>query len=122
SSRAFEQVRKGIRAAARQRGHLSGSAQAMTSPFSRLSLLWKILLSTSVAVTVLFAITGQIVLHDMTKTMADSLEEEVQGSFKAYNSLWLSRAEALSSVSRVISSMSDVRAAFLTRDRATIRD
>ncbi|HXB67695.1 MAG TPA: ATP-binding protein [Candidatus Acidoferrales bacterium] len=94
----------------------------MRSPFSKLSLLWKILLSTSVAVTVLFAITGQIVLRNMTKTMSDSLEEEVQGSFTAYNSLWKSRAEALSTVSRVISSMSDVRAAFLTRDRATIRD
>ncbi|HMC57728.1 MAG TPA: ATP-binding protein [Candidatus Solibacter sp.] len=94
----------------------------MRSPFSRLSLLWKILLSTSVAVTVLFAITGEIVLRNMTKTMSDSLEEEVRGSFKAYNSLWESRAESLSSVSRVISSMSDVRAAFLTRDRATIRD
>jgi signal transduction histidine kinase len=94
----------------------------MRSPFSKLSLLWKILLSTSVAVTVLFAITGEIVLRNMTKTMSDSIEEEVQASFKAYRSLWESRAEALSSVSRVISSMSDVRAAFLTRDRATILD
>ena len=94
----------------------------MRSPFTNLSLLWKILLSTSVAVTVLLAITGEIELRDLTKTMSDSLDEEVRGSFKAYDSLWRSRAEALSSVSRVISSMSDVRAAFLTRDRATIRD
>lgn len=94
----------------------------MKSPFSNLSLLWKILLSTSVAVTVLLAVTGEIVLHTMTKTMSDSLEEEVRGSFKAYNSLWESRAGALSTVSRVISGMSDVRAAFLTRDQATIRD
>jgi signal transduction histidine kinase len=94
----------------------------MRSPFSKLSILWKILLSTSVAVTVLFALTGEIVLRNITKTMSDSLEEEVQASFKAYNSLWESRAATLSSVSRVISSMSDVRAAFLTRDRATIRD
>ena len=94
----------------------------MRSPFSDLSLLWKILLSTSVAVTVLFAITGELVLRNITKTMSDSLEEEVRASFKAYDSLWVSRAEALSSVSRVISGMSDVRAAFLTRDRATIQD
>jgi len=94
----------------------------MKSPFSSLSLLWKILLSTSVALTVLFAITGQIVLRNFTKTMSDSLEAEVRGSFKAYNSLWESRAETLSTVSRVISGMSDVRAAFLTRDRATIQD
>jgi signal transduction histidine kinase len=94
----------------------------MRSRFSSLSLLWKILLSTSVAVTVLFAITGEIVLRNITKTMSDSLEEEVQGSFHAYDSLWNSRAETLSTVSRVISSMSDVRAAFLTGDQATIRD
>jgi len=94
----------------------------MRSRFSSLSLLWKIMLSTSVAVTVLFAITGEIVLRNITKTMSDSLEEEVQGSFHAYDSLWNSRAEALSTVSRVISSMSDVRAAFLTGDQATIRD
>jgi signal transduction histidine kinase len=94
----------------------------MRSRFSSLSLLWKILLSTSVAVTVLFAITGEIVLRNITKTMSDSLEEEVRGSFHAYGSLWNSRAEALSTVSRVISSMSDVRAAFLTGDQATIRD
>jgi signal transduction histidine kinase len=94
----------------------------MRSRFSSLSLLWKILLSTSVAVTVLFVITGEIVLRNITKTMSDSLEAEVQESFHAYDSLWNSRAEALSTVSRVISSMSDVRAAFLTGDQATIRD
>ena len=94
----------------------------MRPRFSSLSLLWKILLSTSVAVTVLFAITGEIVLRSITKTMSDSLEEEVQGSFHAYDSLWNSRAETLSTVSRVISSMSDVRAAFRTGDQATIRD
>ena len=35
--------------------------------FARLSLLTKIMLSTSVAVTVLFAITGQIVLRNITQ-------------------------------------------------------
>ena len=33
------------------------------SGFSRLTLLWKILLSTSVAITVIFAMTGWIVLR-----------------------------------------------------------
>ena len=56
--------------------------------FSRLSLLTKIMLSTSVAITVLFAIAGQIVLRNITKSMSDSLEAEVQGSFHAYASLW----------------------------------
>ena len=94
----------------------------MRHRFSRLSLLTKIMLSTSVAITVLFAITGQIVLRNITKTMFDSLEAEVQESFHAYDSLWESRTELLNSVSRVVASMSDVRAAFSTGDQATIRD
>ncbi|HLK48441.1 MAG TPA: hypothetical protein VKT49_09915, partial [Bryobacteraceae bacterium] len=90
--------------------------------FSRLSLLWKILLSTSVAVTVLFAITGQIVLNHITKTMSDSLDEEVQASFAAYTSLWNSRVELLSSVSSILSRLPEVRLAFGTGDQATIQD
>jgi cell division protein FtsL len=79
--------------------------------FSRLSLLTKILLSTTVAITILFAITGQIVLHNITRTMSDSLQHEVQDSFRAYTSLWKAKADLLSSVSRIMSDMSDVRAA-----------
>ncbi len=90
--------------------------------FSRLSLLWKILLSTSVAVTILFAITGEIVLNHITKTMSDSLDSEVQASFQAYTSLWRSRAELLSSISRLLSTLPNVRLAFGTGDQATIRD
>jgi signal transduction histidine kinase len=90
--------------------------------FARLSLLTKIMLSTSVAITVLFAITGEIVLRNITGSMSASLEAEVQGSFDAYASLWKSRTEMLLKVSRVVASMSDVRRAFGTRDRATISD
>ena len=90
--------------------------------FSHLSLLTKIMLSTSVAITLLFGVTGEIVLRNITKTMSDSLEAEVQGSFRAYASLWETRTELLNSVSRLLASMSDVRAAFGTGDKATIRD
>ena len=89
---------------------------------SRLSLQWKILLSTSVAITVLFAVTGWIVLSSTMRTTSRSLEEEVQTSFQAYESLWQSRASHLSSISLILSGMSDVRAAFGTGDEATIRD
>jgi signal transduction histidine kinase len=92
------------------------------SRFSRLSLLWKILLSTSVAITILFGITGWIVETNATNTTAQSLEDEVQASFQAYRSLWKSRLDRLASVSLVLSAMSDVRAAFSTGDQATIRD
>ena len=90
--------------------------------FSRLSLLWKILLSTSVAITLLFAITGWIVEKNALDTTARSLEEEVQASFQAYRSLWQSRLSRLASVSLILSQMSDVRAAFSTGDQATIHD
>ncbi len=90
--------------------------------FSRLSLLWKILLSTSVAVTALFAVTGLIVLGNISRTVSDSLEQEVKTSFQAYQSLWNSRAKWLGSVSLLLSTMPNVRAAFSTGDRATIQD
>ena len=86
------------------------------------SLLWKTLLSTSIAVTVLFAITGWIVQDSAIRATSLSLDEEVRTSFHAYDSLWRSRAAMLGSVSLVLSSMSDVRAAFGTGDEATIRD
>ncbi len=94
----------------------------MLSWFSRLSLLWKILLSTSIALTVLFAVMGWIVQDNATRAMSASVSDEVQSSFRAYDSLWRSRAETLASISLVISRMSDVRAAFGTGDQATIRD
>src|SRR5262245_52562203 len=94
----------------------------MRRRFSRLPLLTKILLSTSVAITVLFAITGQIVLRHIRLTVSDSLEEEVRNSFQAYSSVLKSRAELLSSVSRMMATLPEVRLAFGTRDRATIQD
>jgi signal transduction histidine kinase len=90
--------------------------------FSRLSLLWKILLSTTVALTLLFAFTGQIVLNAITRTMYQSLEVEVQNSSNAYASLWESRAEMLDKVTRMVADMPQVRSAFSTGDQATISD
>ncbi len=94
----------------------------MITSFSRLSLLWKILLSTSVAITLLFAVTGWIVLRNAVQTTTSTMEDEVAASFQAYQSLWEGRAELLGSVSLTLSQMSDVRSAFGTRDPATIRD
>jgi signal transduction histidine kinase len=90
--------------------------------FSRLSLLVKIILSTSCAVTLLFGITTAIVLGNINRTMSDSLKAEVRGSFQAYTSLWKSRQEFLASVSRIVSEMKEVRSAIGTGDKATIED
>lgn len=87
-----------------------------------MKLLWKILLSTSVAVTLLFAVTGWIVQTDAAHTTAESLADEARAGFQAYQSLWRARADLLSTVSRVMAAMSDVRAAFSTRDPSAIRE
>jgi signal transduction histidine kinase len=86
------------------------------------SLLWRLLLSTSLAVTAVFAATGWMVQRYTANVSQHSLEEEIRTSLQAYQSLWSARAHTLTSVSRIVSSMSDVRAAFMTHDRATIRD
>lgn len=90
--------------------------------FEGVSLLWRILLSTSIAVTALFALTGWMVQSYAGRVSEHSLEEEVRTSLQAYEALWSTRAHNLALTSRLISSMSDVRAAFMTRDRATVRD
>ena len=89
---------------------------------SRPSLLWKILLSTLIAITLLLAIAGWFVQNQTRTVLVQNLETELKDSFRAYESLWQSRADTLRSVSLVLSTMSDVRAAFQTNDRATIRD
>ena len=90
--------------------------------FSRLSLLWKILIPTSVVMTLAFAITGWLVERSVVRTTYASVEQEAKASFQAYESLWKSRADLLASVSEILSTMSDVRAAFSTKDQATIQD
>jgi signal transduction histidine kinase len=90
--------------------------------FSRLSLLWKILLSTTVALTVLFAFTGEIVLNAITRTMYQSLQGEVQNSLDAYTSLWNTRQDMLSKITRILADMPEVRLAVGTGDQATISD
>ncbi len=90
--------------------------------FSRLSLLWKILIPTSLVMTVVFALTGWLVERSVVSTTYASVEQEAKASFQAYESLWRARADRLASVSQILSTMSDVRRAFGTRDQATIRD
>lgn len=86
------------------------------------SLLWKILFSTSIAVTAVFAVTGWMVQRYAASVNRHSIEEEIRTSLQAYESLWSARVRNLTAISRIMSTMSDVRAAFMTRDQATIRD
>ncbi len=91
-------------------------------PHPSLSLLWRILLSTSFAITLLFGVTGWLVQTYANHVTEQTLQREIKTSLEAYRALWAERARNVSSLSKVISSMSDVRAAFMTRDSATIRD
>jgi signal transduction histidine kinase len=93
-----------------------------TFPYLRGSLLFRIIVSTSIAVTLVFALTGWMLQRHAAAVSERSLEEEIRTSLQAYESLWSSRIHNLAAISRVMSSMPDVRAAFMTRDQATIRD
>src|SRR5271154_3757741 len=87
-----------------------------------ISLLWRILLSTSISITLLFAVLGDILQEQFASVASSTLEEEVRASFQAYDSLWSARADQLAIVSLALSRMKEVRAAFGTGDKATIRD
>src|SRR5262245_39839683 len=89
---------------------------------ARLPLVSKIWLATAVALTALSAATGWLFQRRATAVTTQSLQQEVNASFQAYESVWRARAEMLGSLADVLSSMPNVRAAFGTRDLATIRD
>lgn len=86
------------------------------------SLLLRILLATSLTVTVVFAVTGWMIQRYAASVSNRGIEEEVRTSLEAYQALWSTRVHNLRSVSHIFSSMSDVRAAFMTQDKATIND
>jgi signal transduction histidine kinase len=91
-------------------------------PLRSISLLWRIFLSTSIAITALFAVMGWILQGQFVRSASESVEEEVRASFQAYDSLWRERANELANVSLVLSRTPQVRDAFGTGDPATIRD
>lgn len=86
------------------------------------SLLLKLLLLASLILTIIFAATGYLLERRISAQTSRTVEAEVQGSFQAYESLWHERTLRLGQISKVISRMADVRAAFTTGDAATIQD
>src|SRR6476646_5745554 len=88
----------------------------------RFSLLAKIYLSTAVAVTTLFAGAGWFFQTQASRALRQGVEQEVRASLGTVDASLESRSEHLSAASALLSSMSDVRRAFGTGDRATIRD
>jgi signal transduction histidine kinase len=94
----------------------------MKFSFRNIPLFWRVFLSTSLAITVILALTGWAVQTYAVRVSGQSLEQEVSTNLQTSEALWATRVRTLASISRIISSMSDVRAAFMTRDEATIRD
>ena len=90
--------------------------------FSRLSLLWKILIPTSLVMTAAFAITGWLVQRSVVSSTYAGVEQEAKASFQAYDSLWKARANLLASLSQILSTSDVIRRAFGTGDQATIQD
>lgn len=86
------------------------------------SLRGKILLLSSVTLVLLLAAAGWLVQEFAVRAAREGMADEVRASLRSYESLWRSRVDMLAAVSRVMSNMSDVRAAFSTGDRATIQD
>ena len=86
------------------------------------SVLLKLLLLTSATLTAIFACTGYLLEKSISAQATQGLEQGVLASFQAYEALWREHTENLQKISSVISRMADVRAAFMTNDRATIQD
>jgi signal transduction histidine kinase len=90
--------------------------------FAPLSLLWKVLLSTSVLITVLLVLTAWLVQNYLVRNASMMLGDAATASLRSYESLWEARAELLKKESFILSQSAAVRAAFGTADQATIHD
>src|SRR5580704_16132740 len=88
----------------------------------RFSLLAKIYLATAVAATTFFAAAGWFFLYEASSALHTSLEQEVRASLATVDASLESRTEHLATASALLASMSDIRAAFGSRDSATISD
>ena len=61
----------------------------MLARISRLSVLWKVLLSTSIALTLLFAATGWIVVDSATRTRTQSVDAKNRENWKKTKRLFI---------------------------------
>jgi signal transduction histidine kinase len=72
---------------------------------SRLPLLWKIWLSTSVALTLLFVMMGIYLQRTVQQSATAGLLDEARASSQAYDAVLESRAETLRSLAAILSAM-----------------
>lgn len=94
----------------------------MKSALNRIPLQWRVFLATSISITVVFAVAGLGLQHYALSVADASVRTEIRASIQAYQAVWKARTQVLSATTSLMSAMSDVRAAFKTRDEKTIRD
>jgi signal transduction histidine kinase len=94
----------------------------MKKLFSRMSLQWRVFFATSITITLLFMLAGWLLQDYALSVAAQSVRAEIRASIQAYEALWKARTQVLSATTALMGAMSDVRAAFMTRDERTIRD
>src|ERR1700761_175436 len=94
----------------------------MKKLFSRMPLQWRVFVATSISVTLLFVLTGWVLQNYALSVADESVRAEIRASIQAYEALWKARTQVLSAATALMGAMSDVRAAFVTRDERTIRD
>lgn len=94
----------------------------MTRGLRSFPLRWRLFLASSTTITFLFAAAGWGLQRYGLRVADESVRSEIRSSMQAYDAVWTARTQLLSATTAVMSSMSDVRAAFMTRDPKTIRD
>ncbi len=94
----------------------------MRNLIGKMSLPWRVFLASSITISVLFAGAGWGLQQYALSAADASVRAEVRASIQVYQALWKSRTQILSATTALMSAMSDVRAAFMTRDPKTIRD
>lgn len=94
----------------------------MKKLFSRMPLQWRLFVATSITITFLFVFAGWGLQNYALSVADQSVRAEIRASIQAYEALWKARTQVLSATTALMGAMSDVRAAFMTRDERTIHD
>ncbi len=92
------------------------------SLWDRVPLRWRLFIATSTTITALFALAAWVSVHYTLAVADQSIRSELRAGISAYEGVWKSRTQLLSATTSLMAAMSDVRAAFMTRDPRTIRD
>jgi signal transduction histidine kinase len=94
----------------------------VTRVWSEIPLRWRVFAASSITITALFAVAGLYLERYSIAVADESVLAEMRASIHAYEAVWKTRTQVLSAATALMGAMSDVRAAFTTRDPQTIRD